>query len=142
MSQVQDSHIFSSILSTPASAAIWTDKTRTSYYLLFEASLAKVQAQLNIIPQRAADEIIKYCDISIIVWDLLKEKTERIGYPVLGVVQQLVSRVNRAVEGEELGEWAHWGATTQVCMFRLVTSIYCEKSLNEHANSADLKMDE
>lgn len=115
MSQVQDSVIFSSILSTPASAAIWTDQTRTSHYLLFEAALAKAQARLRIIPQKAADEIVKYCDVSIIHWELLKEKTEIIGYPVLGVVQQLVKKVNDAVPGEDLGEYAHWGATTQVC---------------------------
>ena len=114
MSQVQDSIIFSSILSTPESAAIWTDKTRTAYYLHFEAALAKAQARLDIIPQKAADEIIKYCDVGIIDWELLKAKTETIGYPVLGVVQQLVKKVNDAVPGAELGEYAHWGATTQV----------------------------
>ena len=115
MSQVQDSVIFSSILSTPASAANWTDQTRTSHYLLFEAALAKAQARLGIIPQKAADEIVKHCDVSIIDWELLKEKTEIIGYPVLGVVQQLVKKVNDAAPGEQLGEYAHWGATTQVC---------------------------
>ena len=114
MSQVQDSLIFSSILSTPASAAIWTDQTRTSYYLRFEAALAKAQARLNIIPQKAADEIVKYCDVSIIDWDLLKVKTKIIGYPVLGVIQQLVKKANDALPGEALGECAHWGATTQV----------------------------
>ena len=34
--------------------------------------------------------------------------TERIGYPVLPVVQQLVARCR-----DGLGEWCHWGATTQ-----------------------------
>jgi 3-carboxy-cis,cis-muconate cycloisomerase len=38
----------------------------------------------------------------------LKEATERIGYPVLPVVQQLV----KLCKGK-LGEWSHWGATTQ-----------------------------
>src|SRR5205814_1207241 len=35
-------------------------------------------------------------------------QTERIGYPVLGVVQQLVELC-----ADGLGEWCHWGATTQ-----------------------------
>ncbi len=38
----------------------------------------------------------------------LKAQTESIGYPVLGVVQQLVGLCGRG-----LGEWCHWGATTQ-----------------------------
>jgi 3-carboxy-cis,cis-muconate cycloisomerase len=38
----------------------------------------------------------------------LKATTERIGYPILGVVQQIVSLCN-----DGLGEWCHWGATTQ-----------------------------
>lgn len=41
-------------------------------------------------------------------FDLLKTKTQIIGYPVLGVVQQLSTM---CCDG--LGEWCHWGATTQ-----------------------------
>ena len=35
-------------------------------------------------------------------------QTERIGYPILGVVQQIVALCDNG-----LGEWCHWGATTQ-----------------------------
>ena len=38
----------------------------------------------------------------------LKTQTERIGYPILGVVQQIVALCDKG-----LGEWCHWGATTQ-----------------------------
>ncbi|KAJ9606823.1 hypothetical protein H2200_008833 [Cladophialophora chaetospira] len=112
MTSVQDSHIFGSILSTHESAAIWSDKTRTQCYLAFEGALAKSQARLGIIPQRAADEIIKFClDIRNVDFEELRQQTELIGYPVLGVVKQLVKHVNSVEPG--LGEWAHWGATTQ-----------------------------
>lgn len=112
MSSVQDSVIFGNILSTPESAAIWSDRTRTQYYLDFEASLARVQARLDVIPQKAASEIVKSCEVDKIDFDLLRKQTELIGYPVLGVVKQLVKQVNDVEAG--LGEWAHWGATTQV----------------------------
>ena len=112
MSSVQDSIIFGNILSTPESAAIWSDHTRTQYYLDFEAALAQAQAQLRVIPQKAADEIVKRCHVDNIDFPELKKQTELIGYPVLGVVQQLVKQVNEVEAG--LGEWAHWGATTQV----------------------------
>lgn len=112
MTSVQDSVIMGNILSTKESAAIWSDRTRTEYYLRFEAALAVAQGRLGIIPQRAADEIVKKCTLEIIDWEEYRIQTERIGYPVLGVVKQLVASVNEVEPG--LGEWAHWGATTQV----------------------------
>ena len=112
MTSVQDSLIFGNILSTRESAVIWSDKTRTQCYLAFEGALAKAQARLGIIPQKAADEIIKFClDITNVDFEELRVQTELIGYPVLGLVKQLVKHVNGVEEG--LGEWAHWGATTQ-----------------------------
>lgn len=107
-----DSVIFGNIFSTAVSAAIWSDQTRTSYYLLFESSLAVAQARLGLIPQKAADEIVKKCKIENINMEELRIETERIGYPVLGVVKQIVNSVNKIEPG--LGEWTHWGATTQV----------------------------
>ncbi|TFK54186.1 L-Aspartase-like protein [Heliocybe sulcata] len=70
-----------------------------------------VQGQLGIIPRKAAEEIGKACNITLIDWDELRKQTELIGYPVLGVVKQIVKKVNEVEPG--LGEWAHWGATTQ-----------------------------
>ena len=112
MTSVQDSLIFGNILSTKESAAVWSDKTRTQCYLAFEGALAKAQARLGIIPQHAADEIIKFClDIRNVDFDDLRKQTELVGYPVLGLVKQLVKHVNAI--GPGLGEFAHWGATTQ-----------------------------
>ena len=111
MSSVQDSVIFGNILSTHESAQIWSDNKRTEYYLNFEASLARVQARLAIIPKYAADQIVKACRLDIIDWEELRKQTELIGYPVLPVVKQLVAHVNAIEPG--LGEWAHYGATTQ-----------------------------
>lgn len=111
MTTVIDSNIFGNVFSTPEIAAIWSDKERTSRYLQFEAGLAKAQAKLGIIPENAADEIVKHCRVEEMDFDELRKQTELIGYPVLPVVQQLVRKVN-TVE-ERLGEWAHWGATTQ-----------------------------
>ena len=112
MTSVSDSVIFGNIFSTQESAAIWSDTTRTKYYLEFEASLAIAQARLGVIPHKAADEIVKHCRIENIDWEELRKQTELIGYPVLPVVKQIVKQVNDVEAG--LGEWAHWGATTQV----------------------------
>ena len=90
---------------------IWSDRQRTSYFLDFEKWLAFSQSQLCIIPPRAAEQIIKHCDLQYVDFDELRRKTELIGYPVLPLVQQLVAKVNAVEPG--LGEWAHWGTTTQ-----------------------------
>ncbi|KAK3065875.1 hypothetical protein LTR53_017939, partial [Teratosphaeriaceae sp. CCFEE 6253] len=111
MTTVIDSAIFGNVFSTPEIAAIWSDKQRTAYFLQFEAALAIAQAKLGIIPQKAADEIVRHCDVGLLDFDELRKQTELIGYPVLPMVQQLVRKVN-AVE-DQLGEWAHWGTTTQ-----------------------------
>ena len=108
---VTDSSIFGNIFATKEAKAIWSDRQRTAYFLDFEAALAKVQAQLGIIPQKASDEIAKNCDVNSYDFDKLREKTELVGYPVLPVVHQLVAKVNAVEAG--LGEWAHWGTTTQ-----------------------------
>jgi len=129
MSSVIDSDIFKDIFGTAAmrskykynkcrilfflylffsSPDLWSDKARTSYYLKWEVALAKAQSKLKIIPQEASDEIAATAKIENIDFDKLKQKTELIGYPVLGLVQQIVS-----ICRDGLGEWFHWGATTQ-----------------------------
>jgi 3-carboxy-cis,cis-muconate cycloisomerase len=103
-----DSAIFGNIFSTDAMRAVWSDENRTQKYLDIEAALARVQARLEIIPQDAADEIVKNCTLDKIDMAKLRAQTERIGYPVLGVVSQL-----NALCRNKLGEYCHWGATTQ-----------------------------
>ena len=103
-----DSAIFRDIFSTPQMRRVFSDEARTGYYLEIEAALARAQARLGIIPDKAAQEIVRRCRIENIDLARLKQQTERIGYPILGVVQQIVGLCD-----EGLGEWCHWGATTQ-----------------------------
>ena len=103
-----NSAVFRDIFSTEAMRRVFSDGNRVQKYLDFEAALARAQARLGIIPKEAADEIVKHCNVAEIDFAKLKTQTERIGYPVLPVVQQLV-----ALCRDGLGEWCHWGATTQ-----------------------------
>jgi 3-carboxy-cis,cis-muconate cycloisomerase len=107
-STILDSAVFRDVFTTPAMRQVWSDENRIQKYLDFEAALAKAQARLKIIPQEACDEIVAHCDLKFMDMAKLKEATERIGYPVLPVVQQLVKACK-----DNLGEWSHWGATTQ-----------------------------
>jgi len=103
-----DSSIFRDIFCTEGMRRVFCDDQRVAFYLEFEAALARVQARLGIIPARAAEEIERTCRIQNIDFARLKQQTERIGYPVLPVVQQIVEKCP-----DGLGEWCHWGATTQ-----------------------------
>jgi 3-carboxy-cis,cis-muconate cycloisomerase len=107
-STILDSAVFRDIFTTQNMRAVWSDENRVQKYLDFEAALARAQAKLRIIPKNAAAEIVRHCHAKKIDMALLKEKTEKVGYPVLPVVQQLIARCKGG-----LGEWAHWGATTQ-----------------------------
>ncbi|MEI7804473.1 MAG: 3-carboxy-cis,cis-muconate cycloisomerase [Hyphomicrobiales bacterium] len=107
-STILDSAVFRDIFTTPAMREVWSDETRVQKYLDFEGALAKVQAKLGIIPRDAAAEIRRHCFAKQYDMAKLKSQTEKIGYPVLPVVQQLVKLCKKG-----LGEWSHWGATTQ-----------------------------
>jgi 3-carboxy-cis,cis-muconate cycloisomerase len=102
------SGIFRDIFSTEPMRRIFADENRVQKYLDIEGALARAQARLGVIPQNACDEIVRHCAIAEYDFAKLKAQTERIGYPVLPVVQQLV-----ALCRDGLGEWCHWGATTQ-----------------------------
>ena len=67
-----------------------------------------MQGRLGLIPADAADEIQRVCHLDKIDMVKLKAQTERIGYPILGVVSQINSLCR-----DKLGEYCHWGATTQ-----------------------------
>lgn len=103
-----DSRIFGDMFSDERMRRVWSDENRTAKYLDVERALARVQGELGIIPKAAADEIVKNCDISKIDWPTLKAKTEQIGYPIIAVVNQINAQCK-----DKLGEYCHWGATTQ-----------------------------
>ena len=107
-STIIDSRIFGDIFSDARMRQVWSDENRTAKYLDIERALAKVQGELGLIPQEAADEIVKHCELSMIDWDKLKAKTEQIGYPIIAVVNQINANCR-----DRLGEYCHWGATTQ-----------------------------
>ena len=107
-STIIDSRIFGDMFSDARMRDVWSDENRTAKYLDIERALAKVQGELGIIPKEAADEIVKNCELSQIDWDKLKAKTEQIGYPIIAVVNQINANCR-----DKLGEYCHWGATTQ-----------------------------
>ncbi len=103
-----DSIIYRDIFSTSAMREVWSDQTRIQRYLDAEKALSVAQGRLKVIPQEAADEIASHCNVAEMDFTKMKAAMEHIGYPVLPVVQQLT-----ALCKDGLGQWCHWGATTQ-----------------------------
>jgi 3-carboxy-cis,cis-muconate cycloisomerase len=105
---VIDSILFGDLFSSQAMRTIFSDERRVQYYLDIEGALARVQSRLGIIPKEAAAEICRHCFVEQIDMARLKKQIDAIGHPVLPVVQQLVGLCSGG-----LGEWCHWGTTTQ-----------------------------
>ncbi len=103
-----DSTLFGDVFSTRAMRGVWSDENRVAQYLVFEAALAKVQGALGVIPAEAAAEIERVCQVGNIDMARLKVQTERAGTPIVGLVAQINDNCR-----DGLGEYSHWGATTQ-----------------------------
>ncbi|WP_375459458.1 3-carboxy-cis,cis-muconate cycloisomerase [uncultured Enterovirga sp.] len=107
---VLDSILFRDAFGTPGMREAFSDYALISRYVEVEVALAKAQARCGVIPQAAADDITRLSDPSRLDFDLLRQETDVVGYPILPLVHQLVKQCGEA------GRYVHWGATTQDIM--------------------------
>ena len=107
---VLDSILFRDAFGTPAMREVFSDFSLISRYAEVEIALAKAEARCGVIPAQAADEIAKRTDVSALDFDLLRQETDIVGYPILPLVHQMVKQCGEA------GRYVHWGATTQDIM--------------------------
>ena len=87
---------------------IFSDANKVQKQMDCEAALALVEAELEIIPQAAADEIVKKSKVEYINFDNLKEDFIRTGHPFVALVHAY-----KKICAGNAGEYVHWGATTQ-----------------------------
>jgi 3-carboxy-cis,cis-muconate cycloisomerase len=107
-STIIDSAVFRDFFSTDAMRRVFSDEARIQRYLDIEAALARVEALLGIIPSEAAAEITRQATVKNIDLEKLKNRMDRVGAPIMPVVEQLAARC-----AGNLGQYCHWGATTQ-----------------------------
>ena len=107
---VLESRLYKDMFGSERMRAIFNDEATIARYTEVEVALAKVQGELGVIPKEAAKAIIQHADSSKLDYDLLKQETEIVGYPILPLVNQLAK-----ICGPQ-GEYLHWGATTQDIM--------------------------
>lgn len=106
-----DSAIFSPLFSVPEVASIFSDERSVARFLDVEAALARVQERLGVIPQGAGGAIAESAEKLVIDLNRLQSSTEKVGLPVVNLVQQLREAVD-----EDAAPYVHWGATTQDVM--------------------------
>ena len=88
-SHVTDSLIFGDFYSTEAMRAVFDDRHLVACWLATEAALARAQAGLGIIPAEAAHEISRQASAGQIDLAKLRQSTNLVGYPIVGLVKQL-----------------------------------------------------
>ena len=108
---VISSKLWGNMFGTAEMRALFTDEAMVQGYLDVEAALARAQAGIGIVPTEAAAAITAVAEIGRIDWPRLSTRTQIVGYPILPLVEQL----SGWAEGG-LGQWCHWGATTQDIM--------------------------
>lgn len=108
---ILDSKIFAPLFHSTEMQALFNDNARVQAYLDTEGALALAQAKLDLIPVEAAQKIYETASTINIDMERLAHDTGTVGYPILGLVRQLVDAA-----GSEYGGYVHWGATTQDIM--------------------------
>lgn len=100
----------------PAIRSAWVEELfaeKLTYHRMLEVekSLATVQAELGLIPTEAATAISALDPDTVLKVRELQASFRTIGFPVVGLVRSIVDAAP-----DNLGQYAHWGATTQDIM--------------------------
>ncbi|MDA0768619.1 MAG: adenylosuccinate lyase family protein [Chloroflexi bacterium] len=92
----------------PGIRDLLSEASRLQAWLDVEVALAQSQAELDIIPQYAADEITRKAKFENLDLDNIHAALARTGHPIVPLVWEL----DRICDGDS-GGYIHWGATTQ-----------------------------
>ena len=92
----------------PGVRALFTEAARFQSWLDVEAALAEAQAELGIIPEAAAREIVRKAHLKYLDLGAVRAGLAKTGHPLVPLVWAL----DQACEGDA-GGYVHWGATTQ-----------------------------
>jgi 3-carboxy-cis,cis-muconate cycloisomerase len=92
-------------------AAALSDRSWLEGMLLFEAALARAEAECGVIPARAAELIAMCCDASQFDLGELGRRTTLAGNPAIPLVAMLTDLVRN--RDPDAAEFVHFGATSQ-----------------------------
>jgi len=84
---------------------VWSEANRLNKLMMVEAALAKAEADIGLIPQKAAEIISKSTDL--VELDRVKEIEDEIHHDMMAVVIGISEKCT-----EDAGKWVHFGATS------------------------------
>lgn len=90
---VFDTTLFRDTFGTHEIRECFSERSYVSNLIDAECALAQAEEDEGVIPQGTAAVIREHCDVSKIDWPLLAQKAEVVGYPILGLVEQMASWV-------------------------------------------------
>jgi 3-carboxy-cis,cis-muconate cycloisomerase len=96
---------------SPAVDAVFSDRSTLQGMLDFEASLAKAESRLGIIPAAAAAAIATKCRAELFDTAALSQAAARAGNLAIPLVKNLTALV--AKRDKQAARFVHWGATSQ-----------------------------
>lgn len=102
------------LFTTEEAARIFAPQSRLQAMLDFEAALARAEAKMGVIPERAAPAIAAACNASHYDLKALGVEAALAGNTAIPMVKHLTRRVKEAEE--EAARYVHWGATSQDAM--------------------------
>lgn len=108
---VFDSVLLKNLWSTEEMRNIFSDEVRMQMWLDYEAALAIEQAQMGIIPQEAADEIVACAKLERLDMNFILEQVRLTKHPLVPTIRGLEHAC-----GKGFGEFVHFGPTTQDVM--------------------------
>jgi adenylosuccinate lyase len=107
-STVFDSFYFKDRFGTEAMRQVWSDRATIARWLEVEAALAAVEAELGLVPEKAAREIERKARVENLDLRSMKKGFDRTWNPVVPLLDELRKKLSREARGV-----LHWGATSK-----------------------------
>ncbi len=107
-STVFDSFYFKDRFGTQAMRDVWSDRATIARWLEVEAALAAVEAELGLVPEKAAREIARKARVENLDLRSMKRGFDRTWNPVVPLLDELRRKLSRGARGV-----LHWGATSK-----------------------------
>ncbi|SNS71262.1 adenylosuccinate lyase [Asanoa hainanensis] len=106
--RLTESGAYARLWRTPALADIFEEPRRLQSWLDILVALAAAQAEVGLIPGRAAEQIARHARADQLDVELVAAETRRTGHSTLGLIRALQTRLP-----EPASEYVYYGATVQ-----------------------------
>jgi adenylosuccinate lyase len=106
--EIIDSRFFGNGFGTIEARQIFCDLRRLQRWLDVEVALAEAQAELEMIPGKAAAEIARHADLHRLDLSAVRRGISETGHSLVPLL-----RAWQAAVGSDAGQYIHYGATTQ-----------------------------